>query len=456
MFLLSRLETASRQFPHHVADLRAFLLDRGIPAGAPSALPHVSARLATDPSFRRDVSSLMQAVVQSEGETIDYVDLLGILVAAAAGPGPLEANAEQEESVREMLRFLTHIPRPNGAVRPVFVPPQTFEPPQTEAAPTVAIDVPRADVPRMLVREEDYVPTVVPAPSFALEPEESSRRPAAAIWIACLLALVVIGVLSWIYTRAHTSTTETAGQPSSAAPVVDNEQSEPGMEAPAVEHTRARRDQSVARSSTAPVTHARTPHRQALAGSRMAANSTPSVAAPQPVPSAKASVPAKPVVTAESRPIANRAPATSSRNTPPNARPENTEIAAASSVRRRLPKYVVINPELSRQPRANSSPGPVTGVVHPASIGMMATNLISSPTPDYPPAASQAHVEGEVRVRAVVDREGNVINARVVSGPELLRDASLQAVQHWRFRPYLRRGEPVEVATTAVLDFELQ
>ena len=95
------------------------------------------------------------------------------------------------------------------------------------------------------------------------------------------------------------------------------------------------------------------------------------------------------------------------------------------------------------------------GVVHPASIGMMASNLISSPAPAYPAAASQAQVQGEVTVRAVVDREGNVIDARVVSGPELLRDVSLEAVQHWRYRPYMQGGKPVEVATTAILDFEL-
>ena len=86
---------------------------------------------------------------------------------------------------------------------------------------------------------------------------------------------------------------------------------------------------------------------------------------------------------------------------------------------------------------------------------MMATNLISSPAPEYPAAASQARVQGEVTVRAVVDRNGNVTDARVISGPELLRDVSLEAVQHWRFRPYMQGGKPVEVATTAVLDFEL-
>jgi len=116
-----------------------------------------------------------------------------------------------------------------------------------------------------------------------------------------------------------------------------------------------------------------------------------------------------------------------------------------------------MNPAPLRRP-GGVDPGPIStapGVVHPASIGMMASKLISSPAPEYPAAAFQARVQGEVTVRATVDRDGNVTDARVISGPELLRDVSLEAVQHWRFRPYMQGGKPVEVATTAVLDFEL-
>jgi TonB family protein len=86
---------------------------------------------------------------------------------------------------------------------------------------------------------------------------------------------------------------------------------------------------------------------------------------------------------------------------------------------------------------------------------MMAAYLVSSPAPAYPAAAFQARVQGEVTVRAVVDREGNITDARVISGPELLRDAALEAVQHWRYRPYTQDGKPIEVDTTAIVDFEL-
>lgn len=89
------------------------------------------------------------------------------------------------------------------------------------------------------------------------------------------------------------------------------------------------------------------------------------------------------------------------------------------------------------------------------SAGMMAANLISSPAPAYPVAASAAGVQGEVIVEAVVGRDGVVRETRIVSGPMLLRAAALDAVQRWHYRPYEVDGKAVEVATTARLEFRL-
>lgn len=87
---------------------------------------------------------------------------------------------------------------------------------------------------------------------------------------------------------------------------------------------------------------------------------------------------------------------------------------------------------------------------------MMASNLIYSPTPAYPAAAAIAHVQGEVRIQANIDRDGNINSARVISGPPLLRDAAMDAVQRWRYRPFLTGGKPSPTGATAVVDFELQ
>lgn len=85
----------------------------------------------------------------------------------------------------------------------------------------------------------------------------------------------------------------------------------------------------------------------------------------------------------------------------------------------------------------------------------MAANLLSSPAPSYPQQASASLVQGEVVIQAVVGRDGSVLETRLVSGPPLLREAALDAVQRWRYRPYLVEGRPTEIATTAIVDFRL-
>ncbi|WP_156785199.1 energy transducer TonB [Terriglobus roseus] len=97
-----------------------------------------------------------------------------------------------------------------------------------------------------------------------------------------------------------------------------------------------------------------------------------------------------------------------------------------------------------------------TGTVRPTSLGVMSSNLIYSPAAAYPPAASAAHVAGAVKVEAVVDKSGNVAAARVISGPPQLRDAALNAVQQWRYKPYVLGGKARQFTTQALMEFELQ
>lgn len=82
--------------------------------------------------------------------------------------------------------------------------------------------------------------------------------------------------------------------------------------------------------------------------------------------------------------------------------------------------------------------------------------LISGPRPVYPPLAKAAHVEGTVRLAAVIARNGSVLDLRVVSGHPLLIRAAMEAVQQWVFRPTTLNGDVVEVATDIEVNFVLQ
>jgi protein TonB len=66
-----------------------------------------------------------------------------------------------------------------------------------------------------------------------------------------------------------------------------------------------------------------------------------------------------------------------------------------------------------------------------------------------------ARVQGTVVLAATISKTGAIENLRVVSGPPMLAMAAEQAVQTWRYRPYLLNGAPVEVETTVRVVFHL-
>jgi periplasmic protein TonB len=89
------------------------------------------------------------------------------------------------------------------------------------------------------------------------------------------------------------------------------------------------------------------------------------------------------------------------------------------------------------------------------SSGVMNGNLLQKITPRYPEIARQARISGTVVLQATISKTGQIINLKVVSGPAMLQQAALEAVQQWRYRPYELNGEPVEVETTVNVVFNL-
>ncbi len=82
--------------------------------------------------------------------------------------------------------------------------------------------------------------------------------------------------------------------------------------------------------------------------------------------------------------------------------------------------------------------------------------LIKQVPPKYPSNAIAMRAQGEVRIEATVDKEGRVVNPKVVSGPALLAPAALDAVRQWRYKPYYLDGQPVEIQTQITIKFKTQ
>jgi len=95
-----------------------------------------------------------------------------------------------------------------------------------------------------------------------------------------------------------------------------------------------------------------------------------------------------------------------------------------------------------------------TGLLH-VSKGVSEGMLLAPIRPVYPVIAKAAHVEGSVVVEAVISRKGTIESLHVVSGPQMLQNAALDAIREARYRPYRLNGEPTDVQTTITVIFRM-
>jgi TonB family protein len=87
--------------------------------------------------------------------------------------------------------------------------------------------------------------------------------------------------------------------------------------------------------------------------------------------------------------------------------------------------------------------------------GVMDEHRTKYVPPVYPQMARAAHIQGDVILNAVIDKQGSVASLRPVSGHPILIQSALDAVRQWAYEPYMLNGEPVEVESTIHVIFEL-
>jgi TonB family protein len=87
--------------------------------------------------------------------------------------------------------------------------------------------------------------------------------------------------------------------------------------------------------------------------------------------------------------------------------------------------------------------------------GVLQGTAIKQVTPPYPPIARAARAAGKVEVQVTISEKGKVIEAIVISGHPLLRDASLNAAKQWVFKPTELDSVPVKVQGILSFNFTL-
>jgi len=89
------------------------------------------------------------------------------------------------------------------------------------------------------------------------------------------------------------------------------------------------------------------------------------------------------------------------------------------------------------------------------SSGVAQGMLVQRTTPNYPSIAKTARVAGTVVLEATISKTGAIESVKAVSGPEMLRQAAVDAVRSWRYKPYLLDSQPIEMQTTVNVVFSL-
>ena len=105
-------------------------------------------------------------------------------------------------------------------------------------------------------------------------------------------------------------------------------------------------------------------------------------------------------------------------------------------------------------------PAPSAGYATPPSrirVGgnVQQTKLVSQPRPTYPPEAKAAHIQGVVKLNALIGKDGTIQNLEVISGEPALVQSALDAVKQWVYQTTLLNGQPVEVMTEIAVNYTL-
>ena len=433
----------------YVVELREFFDMRKMAYGDPEDLAGFAEALKADRTFADELGSMTRAVMYREGGRIGVPKLLELMTVAMGGARVAEAGEEVREPVRELLRFLSKAMR-NG--RPVA---DAEKYPDREAG--ADLSAPRdgmaesgdlEQTEEQPVQQHRHVATDFYSRAQEIEPlrvagetlEEAEGEPLAAAtgasvligakdgmeelpsrWPGVLVGCTVAGlvVAAVLFVRLGGEGMGGTNAEAAVAPLVPA--------ARAGESTGRTTGGRPAGSARPTVGERVVPSRGVRAGTLPEADGADDRAASEEMAGLPTGLDSSGGAEVEG----------SSRAV---ARSENGETSERTNMGSRTVPTMRVGPTRRMG-------------TYTVSSGVMAANLISAPTPEYPRLAGMFHIEGQVILQAVVSRNGRVVATHVLRGHRLLRGAAADAVRQWRYRPYVVNGQATDVATIVTVNF---
>lgn len=78
-------------------------------------------------------------------------------------------------------------------------------------------------------------------------------------------------------------------------------------------------------------------------------------------------------------------------------------------------------------------------------VGSLLDKATQKVSPSYPTIARNARITGVVTVYLEVDEQGAVTAINRTDGPQMLRQAAVDAARKWKFKPTVIDGKPVRI-----------
>jgi len=91
----------------------------------------------------------------------------------------------------------------------------------------------------------------------------------------------------------------------------------------------------------------------------------------------------------------------------------------------------------------------------PVSKGVSGGQLVHRVAPVYPAQAVVLHQQGTVILLAAITEQGTVGDVKVLDGAPTLAQSAVEAVKHWRYKPFVLDGKPVTTEIKISVDFKI-
>lgn len=150
------------------------------------------------------------------------------------------------------------------------------------------------------------------------------------------------------------------------------------------------------------------------------------------------------------QPVQQQAPV----NRPLAVREREVKPAETAVAKNDKPVIVVQTPP---QPKAEPKPAETKTVSDnsPLDVGSLVNYATRQSQPTYPPVAKSTRTTGVVKVEVMVDEKGEVAEVQKTSGPSMLQGAAKDAIRKWKFKPFVRDGQPVRATGFVNFNFAL-